>query len=93
MFCVTDLIACGFMDAARQEFKLSIPDDLCVIGFDNIEQAGWLSYQLTTFGQPLDDMTDAIVNRLEKTDEAGHSGETLLFTAPLIWRQSVRLAK
>ncbi|RQW61103.1 LacI family DNA-binding transcriptional regulator [Vibrio viridaestus] len=93
VFCVTDLIACGFMDAARQEFKLSIPDDLCVIGFDNIEQAGWLSYQLTTFGQPLDDMTDAIVNRLEKTDETGHSGETLLFTAPLIWRQSVRLAK
>ncbi|WP_262021718.1 LacI family DNA-binding transcriptional regulator [Vibrio quintilis] len=92
VFCVTDLIACGFMDAARQEFKLQIPDDLCVIGFDNIEQAGWLSYQLTTFGQPLEDMTNAIVERLEKNDSNKHTGEKLLFTAPLIWRQSVRLA-
>ena len=92
VFCVTDLIACGFMDAARQEFQLSIPEDICVIGFDNIEQAGWLSYQLTTFGQPLEDMTNAIVERLEKTDDSEQSGETLLFTAPLIWRQSVRLS-
>ncbi|MDW6092997.1 LacI family DNA-binding transcriptional regulator [Vibrio rhizosphaerae] len=91
VFCVTDLIACGFMDAARQEFKLNIPEDLCVIGFDNIEQAGWLSYQLTTFGQPLDEMTNAIIDRLEKTEGAEQSAEKLLFTAPLIWRQSVRL--
>jgi len=90
VFCVTDLIACGFMDAARQEFKLNIPDDISVLGFDNIEQAGWLSYQLTTFGQPLDDMTNAIVARLEATDNSSHLGEKLLFTAPLIWRQTVR---
>ncbi|MGL4224856.1 LacI family DNA-binding transcriptional regulator [Vibrio misgurnus] len=88
VFCVTDLIACGFMDAARQEFKLSIPEDLCVIGFDNIEQAGWLSYQLTTFGQPLEEMTDAIIQRLE----APETKLNLLFSAPLIWRQSVRLS-
>lgn len=90
VFCVTDLIACGFMDAARQEFKLNIPKDICVIGFDNIEQAGWLSYQLSTFGQPLEEMTNAIIDRLEKTEDNEQTGETLLFTAPLIWRQSVR---
>ncbi|QMV14516.1 LacI family DNA-binding transcriptional regulator [Vibrio spartinae] len=90
VFCVTDLIACGFMDAARQEFNLNIPDDICVIGFDNIEQAGWLSYQLTTFGQPLEDMTNAIIERLENTDASKQSGEALLFQAPLIWRQTVR---
>lgn len=90
VFCVTDLIACGFMDAARQEFKLNIPEDISIIGFDNIEQAGWLSYQLTTFGQPIDDMINAIAERLEKMDEKEQIRETLLFTAPLIWRQSVR---
>lgn len=91
VFCVTDLIACGFMDAARQEFKLGVPEDLCVIGFDDIEQAGWLSYQLTTFGQPLKEMTNAIVERLERTNHSEQTGKTLLFNAPLIWRQSVRL--
>lgn len=49
VFCVTDLLALGFMDAARHEFGLRIPDDLCVIGFDDIEQADWESYRLTTF--------------------------------------------
>lgn len=90
VFCVTDLIACGFMDAARQEFQLKIPQDICVIGFDNIEQSSWLSYQLTTFGQPLEEMTDAIIERLEATDKSQSSGEKMLFTAPLIWRQTVR---
>ena len=30
-FCITDLLACGFMDVARYEFGRKIPDDLCVI--------------------------------------------------------------
>ncbi|MDE1188099.1 MAG: substrate-binding domain-containing protein [Pantoea sp.] len=59
VFCVTDLIACGFMDAARYEFGLRIPQDISVIGFDNIEQASWLGYQLTTFSQPLAEMAEA----------------------------------
>ncbi len=32
---------------------LSIPDQLCVAGFDDIEQASWSSYDLTTFAQPV----------------------------------------
>lgn len=39
------------MDIARLEYGLSIPQDLQVIGFDNIPQTEWLSYQLTTFRQ------------------------------------------
>lgn len=42
VFCVTDPIACGFIDAARHEFGLCIPENICVIGFDDIEQASWL---------------------------------------------------
>ena len=92
VLCVTDLIACGFMDAARQEFKLRIPEDLCVVGFDNIPQASWLSYQLTTFRQPLDDMAHAIVSLLEKGKLEGAQDRHVL-TAPIEWRQSVRPAR
>ena len=60
-FCVTDLLACGFMDAARREFGLDVPADLCVIGFDDIEQAGWASYDLTTFRQPIGAIADRIM--------------------------------
>ncbi|MFT7681948.1 MAG: DNA-binding LacI/PurR family transcriptional regulator [Moritella dasanensis] len=51
VFCATDNIAMALMDVARLEFGLKIPDDLQVIGFDNIPQAEWLNYQLSTFNQ------------------------------------------
>lgn len=51
VFCATDNLAMAVMDVARLELGLSIPEDLQVIGFDNIPQTEWLSYQLTTFRQ------------------------------------------
>lgn len=84
VFCVTDLLALGFMDAARQEFGRRIPDDLCVIGFDDIPQAAWSAYQLTTFRQPLDTMVERIIAIL-----AGANGAVSL-AAPTVWRRSVR---
>ena len=51
IICATDNLAIAVMDIARLEYGLTIPHDLQVIGFDNIPQAEWLSYQLTTFRQ------------------------------------------
>ncbi|WP_127753345.1 substrate-binding domain-containing protein [Devosia sp. 1566] len=88
VFCVTDLFALGFMDAARQEFALRIPQDLCVIGFDDIEQAGWASYNLTTFSQPLELIADEVVALLQQPDNAD-STRRVIEPMP-IWRRSVR---
>ncbi|NEX47294.1 LacI family DNA-binding transcriptional regulator [Pseudotabrizicola algicola] len=90
VFCVTDLLACGFMDAARSEFGLSIPDDLCVIGFDDIEQAGWSSFDLTTFRQPIDQIAARIISLLDEPPPPGTQREPIAFPAELIWRRSVR---
>ncbi|MGV2988079.1 LacI family DNA-binding transcriptional regulator [Vibrio sp. E150_011] len=51
VFCATDNLAMAFMDVARYEFNLNIPQDIQVIGFDDIPQATWLSYELSTFRQ------------------------------------------
>ena len=51
IFCATDNLAMAVMDIARLEFNLRIPEDLQVIGFDDIPQTQWLNYQLTTFKQ------------------------------------------
>ena len=85
-FCVTDLLACGFMDAARREFGLEVPADLCVVGFDDIEQAGWASYQLTTFRQPIDEIADHAMALLTG---AGEAAGRRFYAAP-VWRRSVR---
>lgn len=87
-FCVTDLIALGFMDAARHEFGLRIPEDLCIIGFDDIEQASWESYRLTTFAQPIDRMADHVAG-LFAAGERQMTGRKQFEPEP-IWRRSVR---
>lgn len=88
VFCVTDLLALGFMDAARHEFGLRIPEDLCIVGFDDIEQASWASYQLTTFAQPLADMAEHVVQLLLFPDSMGT--QRRLYAPQPRWRRSVR---
>lgn len=90
VFCATDLIACGFMDAARKQFSLAIPDQLCVAGFDNIEQAGWGSYELTTFAQPVEKIAERAVDWLSTPLQAALADPSVTLHADLIWRNSIR---
>ncbi|MDG4785320.1 LacI family DNA-binding transcriptional regulator [Micromonospora sp. WMMD1102] len=55
VLCGDDLQAMGVYEAARQ-LGLRIPDDLSVVGFDDVEQAGWLAPGLTTVRQPFAEM-------------------------------------
>lgn len=90
IFCATDLLACGVVDAAKRRFKLRVPEDVSVIGFDDIEQAAWESYNLTTFRQPVEEIAKAAISFLGETrDDAPH---TVTLTSHLVWRGSIRSA-
>jgi len=89
-FCVNDLLALGFMDGARQDFGLRIPEDLCVTGFDDIEQAGWQSYGLTTFRQPYAAMAERIAALVSAPRDDADPGRTIALAAELILRRSLR---
>lgn len=69
-FCVTDLLALGFLDAARIEMHRRVPEDVSVIGFDDIPQAGWKSYELTTIVQSLSTLTANVLTALETNEPA-----------------------
>lgn len=58
-----DLIALGIMDGAKQ-MGYKVPDNISVIGFDNIRMTEWDSYNLTTWEQPLEEMITQTVNML-----------------------------
>ncbi len=88
VFCATDLLACGFMDTARREFSVVIPKQLCVAGFDNIEQAAWQSYDLTTFAQPVEDIATEAVRWLDAVPS--HDIHRVQLHADLVWRSSIR---
>jgi len=51
LFCATDMLAMGALDGLRFKLQLSVPDDVQVIGFDDIPQAAHLAYNLTTLRQ------------------------------------------
>jgi LacI family transcriptional regulator len=52
LFCQSDIMAAGAMRAI-QEAGLSVPEDIAIIGFDDIPIARQLKVQLTTVKQPI----------------------------------------
>ncbi|MBA3947148.1 MAG: LacI family DNA-binding transcriptional regulator [Herpetosiphonaceae bacterium] len=55
IFCANDIMALGALDAAR-DLRVKVPDELSVIGFDDIPAASWTAYSLTTVRQPVNTM-------------------------------------
>ena len=51
IFCANDLMAIGALDALRYSLRLRVPDDVLVAGFDDIPEASWSAYDLTTVVQ------------------------------------------
>ena len=89
VFCVTDLLACGVMDGVRYDFGLKIPQDVSIVGFDDIDQAGWPSYDLTTFAHPVEAMAQAIVDAIAAREDLAPRAENLrTFAAPIVLRRS-----
>lgn len=53
--CANDEMAAGAMDTART-LGLSVPDDISVIGFDNVEFTNYLNPKLSSIGCRIDEM-------------------------------------
>jgi LacI family transcriptional regulator, galactose operon repressor len=89
VFCANDLTAIGAVDAAR-DLGLSIPADVAVVGFDDVDAATIVSPTLTTVRNPAYDTGcaagDLLLSRMlgEYTDE----GRTVVLPCPLVRRES-----
>jgi DNA-binding LacI/PurR family transcriptional regulator len=91
VFCVTDLLALGFLDAARFECGRRVPEDISVIGFDDIPQAAWSAYRLTTFRQPSADLAAAVMSAIERrATEPNLRHDLSIVPVKLVVRSSVR---
>lgn len=64
LFFADDILACGGMDAIRHELGLKIPQQVGVIGVDDIGFAGSRAYNLTTIRQPFNEMVQKSVSAL-----------------------------
>lgn len=92
LFCANDLMAMATLDVARCEFNLRVPQDLSVIGFDDIQMASWPKYDLTTVHQPVSRMVDATIEVLLQAIQQPNSERIMRFIAPsLVLRSSARM--
>ncbi|MDU0355501.1 LacI family DNA-binding transcriptional regulator [Paraglaciecola aquimarina] len=65
VFCFNDDMAIGAMQHFQQQ-GLKIPDDISVMGFDDINYAEYVSPSLSTVHQPLQEIGEACINLLLK---------------------------
>jgi len=89
VFCANDLSAMGFMRAA-QEYGLNIPNDVSVIGFDDISSVAFLSPPLTTIRIESRQLATLAVRRLmDRVNDHDLVPIRVFLSCNLIERQSV----
>jgi DNA-binding LacI/PurR family transcriptional regulator len=66
IFCANDIMALGALDAARAACGKRVPEDVSIIGFDDIPTANWPAYNLTTIRQPVNRMISATLDLLKE---------------------------
>lgn len=67
IFCASDYMAFATLDVVKREFGLSVPEDISVIGFDDVPQAGNPAYDLTTYSQPASSLAAAAIEIVNKS--------------------------
>jgi DNA-binding LacI/PurR family transcriptional regulator len=92
LFCANDLMAIGALDALRHELGLRVPGDVMVAGFDDVPEASWKAYDLTTVLQDGEAMVAEAVAVLQRMIAAPDSKGGILRTVPgrLIERATTR---
>ncbi|GDX58039.1 LacI family transcriptional regulator [Comamonadaceae bacterium] len=90
VFVASDQMAIAVLDTLRHELGLAVPQQVSVVGFDNVPQAAWESYALTTFEQPVQPMVEATVELLQSYLRGGAMPNTrnIVIAGQLVLRGS-----
>ncbi len=89
VFCANDLMAIGALDAVR-ELGLRVPEDVLLVGFDDIEAASLVSPALTTVANPAYESGWSAGGLLKDRLSGRHDGPRRTVTLPcrLVVRES-----
>ncbi len=91
IFVGNDHMAFGVMDELRFGLGLRVPQDISIIGYDDVPIAAWPSYQMTTIRQPVDDMVEATVQAMLGQIEGAEPPRCIRVPGPLVVRASARI--
>ncbi|CUH47171.1 Ribose operon repressor [Ruegeria atlantica] len=93
IFVGNDHMAFAVMDTLRFELGLSVPQDVSIVGYDDVPMSTWPAYDLTTIRQPINKMVTATVDLLMSHIERGATSERIQIPGPLKMRGSSRKPK
>ena len=94
VFVVQDSMAFAVMDVLRNELNLKIPDDVSVIGYDDVPPAALAAYDLTTMRQRSNIMVEETVSlMLDKITNPSLEPRHIKVESPLIIRSSAKVPK
>jgi DNA-binding LacI/PurR family transcriptional regulator len=89
-FCGDDLLAVGALGAII-EAGLSVPDDIGLIGLNDMQMSRWQPIGLTTIRQPVAKIIDAAIDLVVATiADPGRPPETRLFPCSVVERRTLR---
>lgn len=92
IFVATDHMAFAAMDVLRGELGLSVPDDVSVVGYDDVPPAAWAAYDLTTVRQRANVMVEETVTLLlDKISNPASAPKHIKVESPMIIRSSARI--
>lgn len=91
VFVANDHMAFAVMDVLRYELGLRVPEDVSVVGFDDVPPAAWPAYNLTTYRQHADQMVEQTVSLLMGSIRAGEAEpRQIVLPGALVIRGSTR---
>ncbi len=94
VFVANDHMAFKVMDVLRFELGLAVPEEVSVVGYDDVQAAGWQAYDLTTVRQPANQMVSETVRLLLAQIEGENTPPSQIeIGGPLVLRGSARIAK
>ncbi len=83
-------MAIAVMDTLRSELGLSVPQDVAIVGFDNVPQSAWSAYGLTTIEQDAGQLVRTTVEvLLQGIDSQSLPTREAIVPVRLIRRQTV----
>jgi DNA-binding LacI/PurR family transcriptional regulator len=91
IFVGNDHMAFAVMDELRHALGLRVPEDISIIGYDDVPMAAWPSYNLTTIRQPVNRMVSAAVETLLGQIEGNTEPRHFRIDGPLMVRRSARI--
>jgi DNA-binding LacI/PurR family transcriptional regulator len=92
VFCYNDMTALGVLRAAHVQ-GVKVPEDLSIVGFDDLFLATYTQPQLTTVRQPMQRMGRMAMESLLRLMSGEASGEAVKVPAELIVRESTAAAR